>query len=95
MPQIYDMDRRLYFPSEGRRAEDFFALKMYSTGYYYQILMKLEFSQPIFRKNYEISNFTKISRGGRIVPCGQTDRNDGANDCCSQLCELAKKKKNK
>jgi hypothetical protein len=27
MPQIYDMDRRLYFPSEGRRAEDFFALK--------------------------------------------------------------------
>ena len=27
MPQIYDMGRRLYFPSEGRRAEDFFALK--------------------------------------------------------------------
>jgi hypothetical protein len=27
MPQIYDMDRRFYFPSEGRRAEDFFALK--------------------------------------------------------------------
>jgi hypothetical protein len=26
MPQIYDMGR-LYFPSEGRRAEDFFALK--------------------------------------------------------------------
>jgi len=28
MPQIYDWDRRLYFPSEGRRAEDFFALKV-------------------------------------------------------------------
>jgi hypothetical protein len=27
MPQIYDMDRRLYFPSEGRRAEDFVAPK--------------------------------------------------------------------
>jgi hypothetical protein len=26
MPQIYDMGR-LYFPSEGSRAEDFFALK--------------------------------------------------------------------
>jgi len=26
MPQIYD--RRLYFPSEGRRAGDFFALKI-------------------------------------------------------------------
>ena len=24
MPQIYDMDQRLYFPSEERRAEDFF-----------------------------------------------------------------------
>ena len=27
MPQIYYMDRRLYFPSEGRRAEDFFRPK--------------------------------------------------------------------
>jgi hypothetical protein len=27
VPQIYDMDRRLYFPSKGRCAEDFFALK--------------------------------------------------------------------
>jgi hypothetical protein len=27
MPQIYDMDRRPYFPTEGGRAEDFFALK--------------------------------------------------------------------
>ena len=27
MPQIYNMDRRLYFLSEGRHAEDFFALK--------------------------------------------------------------------
>jgi hypothetical protein len=27
MPQICDMDPRLYFPSEGRRAEDFSALK--------------------------------------------------------------------
>ena len=28
MPQIYDMDRRLYFSSEGRHAENFFALKI-------------------------------------------------------------------
>ena len=27
MPQICDIGQRLYFPSEGRRAEDFFALK--------------------------------------------------------------------
>ena len=27
MPQIYDMGPTAYFPSEGRRAEDFFALK--------------------------------------------------------------------
>ena len=27
MPQIYDMDKRLYFPSEGRLAGDIFALK--------------------------------------------------------------------
>ena len=27
MPQIYDIGPRLYFPSEGRRAEDFFAFK--------------------------------------------------------------------
>ena len=27
MPQIYDMGRTLYFPSEGRRAEDFFRPK--------------------------------------------------------------------
>ena len=28
MPQITTWDRRLYFPSEGSRAEDFFALKI-------------------------------------------------------------------
>jgi hypothetical protein len=35
MSQIYDMYRRLYFPSEGSRAEDFFALKnpMASAGF--------------------------------------------------------------
>jgi hypothetical protein len=27
VPQICDMDKRLYFPSEGRHAEDIFALK--------------------------------------------------------------------
>jgi hypothetical protein len=27
MPQIYDMGPTVYFPSEGRRTEDFFALK--------------------------------------------------------------------
>jgi len=28
MPQTYEWDRRLFFPSEGMRAEDFFALKI-------------------------------------------------------------------
>ena len=27
MPQIYDMGSTVYFPSEGRRAKDFFTLK--------------------------------------------------------------------
>jgi hypothetical protein len=27
MPQIYDMGPTAYFPTEGRRAEDFYALK--------------------------------------------------------------------
>ena len=27
MPQIYDMGPTVYFPSKGRRAEDFYALK--------------------------------------------------------------------
>jgi hypothetical protein len=27
MPQSYDMDKRLYFPSEGRHAVDFFRMK--------------------------------------------------------------------
>jgi len=27
VPYIYDIDRRLYFPSEGRRTVDFFARK--------------------------------------------------------------------
>jgi hypothetical protein len=32
MPYIYDMDRRLYFPSEGRRATDFITLKSIVLG---------------------------------------------------------------
>jgi len=33
---------------------------MYSTHYFFQILMKLEFSRQIFGKKAQISNFIKI-----------------------------------
>ena len=46
---------------------------MYSTGYYCQILMKLEFSRQIFEKyTYVKFNENQFS-GSRAVPCGQTD----------------------
>ena len=46
---------------------------MWSTCYYFQILMKLEFLER-FSKNSQISNFIKNpSIGSRVVPCGRTN----------------------
>jgi hypothetical protein len=51
--------------------------------------MKFEFSRQIFEKD----SCTKFHQNGsRVVPCGQTERQDGhdeANSCFSQLCERA------
>jgi hypothetical protein len=49
-----------------------------------------------FSKNTQILNLIKnSSSGGRVVPCGQTDRQTGryaeANDSFSQFCERANK----
>jgi hypothetical protein len=59
----------------------------YSTRYYYQILMKLEFYRQIFL-NIQISYFMKI-RGSRVVPWGWMDRNDEIKSRFSQFCERA------
>jgi len=66
--------------------------------YFCQILMKLEFSLHIFKKNIQISNFMKIHPGGAEVfhadrwVDGQTDGHDEANSYFSQFCECAKKR---
>ena len=52
-----------------------------SSGYYCQILMKLEFSRQIFKKNPQISNLMKIRpmEAELLYVDGQTDRHDEAN----------------
>ena len=42
MPQITTWDWRLYFPSEGRRAEDFFTLKTRELGYQKPVRLHLD-----------------------------------------------------
>jgi hypothetical protein len=46
---------------------------MYSTGYFCQILMKIEFSQKIFEKYTNSKFHENPSSGSRVVPCIQTD----------------------
>jgi hypothetical protein len=46
---------------------------MYSAGYCWQVLMKLEFSRRIFQKSSNIKFHESLSRGNRVVPCGRTD----------------------
>jgi hypothetical protein len=46
---------------------------MYSTGYFYRILMKLQFLQQIFEKSSNIKIHQNSSKGSRVVPCGWTD----------------------
>jgi len=52
---------------------------MWSTRYYCQILMKLEFSGQIFEKYSNIQFHVSLFSGSRIVPRGQKDRRDKAS----------------
>jgi len=55
--------------------------------------MKLEFSQQIFEK-YSNTNFHENpSSGNPVIPCGQTDGHDEADNNFPQLCERAQKRK--
>jgi len=51
--------------------------------------MNLEFSRQIFEKSLNIKFYKKLLCRGRIVPCGQTDKNrrDEGNSRSSQFCE--------
>jgi len=46
---------------------------MYSSRYTCQILIKLEFSRPVFEQYTNIKFHENPSSGSRIVPCGRTD----------------------
>jgi hypothetical protein len=41
---------------------------------FFQILMKLEFSQQIFEKYLNIKFHENLFSGSRVVPCGRTNR---------------------
>jgi len=51
--------------------------------------MKLELSQQIFEKRWNIKFHEKPSTEGRVVTCGRTDRHDDANSRFSQFYERA------
>jgi len=51
------------------------------------MLMILELSQQFFEKYSNIKFKENSSSESRVVPCGQTDRQDEANSRCSQFCE--------
>ena len=62
---------------------------MESTRYSCGILMKLEISQHIFEKFSNIKFHQYLSSGSRVVPCGQTDGHDEADNGFSQFRERA------
>jgi len=49
--------------------------------------MKPDISRKIFKKYSNIRFHENLSSGNRVVPCGQTDRQDIANICFLQFCE--------
>jgi len=49
------------------------------------ILIKLVFSRQIFEKSSNIKFHKNPSSGSRVVPCGQTDGHDEANNRFSQF----------
>ena len=58
---------------------------MYTTHFYCQILMKLEFSRQLFAK-YSSFNFRENPSSGRRAD-GRTGRHDETNRRCPQFCE--------
>ena len=52
-------------------------------------LIKLQFSRQIFEKYSNDKFYENVFSGSRVVPCGQTDRHDEANNRFSQFCERA------
>ena len=50
-----------------------YIVNTYSTRYFYQILITLEFSGQIFEKYLHIKFHENPSIGSRVVPCGRTD----------------------
>jgi len=55
--------------------------------------MELQFSKQFFEKCTNVKFRENPSRGGRVIPCGQTDgltdRHEEANSRISQLCDGA------
>jgi hypothetical protein len=69
------------------------ALK-WSTRYYCQILIKFEFPGQIFERKTQ-SNFTKTRPvGGRVIQCGQTDRQTGMTELIAAFRNFANVSKN-
>jgi len=62
---------------------------MYSNCHSCQTLMKLEYSQHIFKKYLTIKYHKNLSSGSWVVPCRRTDRYDEANSHVSQICKHA------
>jgi len=56
--------------------------------------MKLEFSQKIFKKYWNIKFHECLSGGSRVVRCIQTDRYEG-DSCFSHVCKHVQKGKGK
>ena len=59
---------------------------MYGTRYSCTNLMKLGISRQIFEKRSNIKVREIISSGNRVVPYGQTDRDEDANGCFLLFC---------
>ena len=62
---------------------------MWSTRYYCQTWIKLEFFRQIFENSSNIKFNENASGGRRVVPCGQTNRRDETNSRFSQFYERA------
>ena len=55
--------------------------------YFRQILIKLKFSRQISENRSDIKCHGNTPSGGRVIPCGRTDRRDEDNSRLSKPCE--------
>jgi hypothetical protein len=62
---------------------------MLTANYSGHMLMKVEFSGHIFEMYWSIKFRKNPSSGGRVFPCGRTERRDETNSRFSQFCERA------